>query len=97
MDMPEYKPPTLEEELKWRKESAESRARQAKIDVATESHDVAGFETAMTDFSEFDDGNGNKVMHGDLSVQRMYQRDGRGPGYLTPLSTEKKVKAEDVE
>ena len=34
------------------------------------SHDAAGYETDFIDFSELDDGYGNRVAHGDLSVLR---------------------------
>ena len=34
------------------------------------SHDAAGFESDFIDFSEYDDEYGNRVAHGDLSVQR---------------------------
>jgi hypothetical protein len=44
-----------------------------------EAHDAAGYETDYDDFSGCDDGYGNKVEHGDLSVQRMVERGGRSP------------------
>lgn len=44
-----------------------------------EAHDAAGFETALDDFSEFDDAYGNCVSHGDKSMQRCVEAGIRDP------------------
>ena len=48
-----------------------------------ESHDVAGVDSEMIDWAEYDDGAGNHVAHGDQSVLRMTQRCGRQPWATT--------------
>jgi len=48
-----------------------------------EAHDASGYETEMVDFSDFDDGYGNQILTGDLSMQRLVERgirDGGWPG-----------------
>jgi len=60
-----------------------------------EAHDAAGYETEMTDFSECLDGYGNKVEHGDLSMQRYIERGGRQPWH--EHVEEEALNAQDVE
>ena len=48
-----------------------------------DARDAAGYETEMVDWSHYDDGDGNNVGHGDLSVQRMVERGARTPWHTT--------------
>lgn len=49
-----------------------------------EAHDAAGYETAMDDFSGYDDGYGSKVAHGDLTMQRMVEAGARDAQMFDP-------------
>jgi hypothetical protein len=90
MTMP--KMPTIDDDLASREKSVEYNEHSGKVDQRVRSHDAGGFETAMTDFSEYDDGYGSNVAHGDLSVQRLTERSREGvlnhDSYPTPLDTE---------
>ena len=46
-----------------------------------EAHDAAGYETDYINFAACDDGYGNQVEHGDLSVQRMVGGGVREAGF----------------
>ena len=85
--MPEHRPPTVDEEVQRRLEGDPYREHSRQVDERIRAHDAAGFESAMTDFSEFDDGEGNRVIHGDLSVQRSVEGGCRETGsYPEPFS-----------
>lgn len=90
MHMP--KPPTDEELVRQRQEQVDWNRQSRRVDRRIESHDAAGYETEMIDPAEYDDGYGNRVAHGDLSVQRMVQGNRNAavsaPQYPTPLDTE---------
>ena len=75
MKMPDYKPPTVEEELKSRREHRGYDKTTQSVDRRIEAEDAAGVEIEMMNFSDCDDGHGNNVMHGDLSIQRRTEED----------------------
>lgn len=61
----------------------------ARVDGKIRAHDTSGVETELYDFSDLDDGYGNKVAHGDISMQRMIEDHGRpgSHGYPKPYDT----------
>jgi hypothetical protein len=64
-----------------------------KKSMKAQCHDAAGYETDYQDFSDYDDGYGNRVDHGDLSVQKMVERGLRHPphgeGFSAPVGYDK--------
>ena len=75
---------TVAEEIEQRQPDEWQETSHA-ADRRIESMNAAGVNADMVNFSDFDDGDGNNVCHGDLSVQRMVQ-EGEPYGYPRPFS-----------
>lgn len=47
---------------------------EKKYGNAARFHDTTGFDTEMMEFSEYDDGYGNNISSGDISMQTLVER-----------------------
>ncbi len=95
MPMPySYKEPTEKELFKERLESARDpyEKKMRNVDERVSAHNSAGYETEMVDLSCFDDGDGNRVAEGDLSMQRLCEQGLARPqddSYPKPYNTKR--------
>lgn len=90
----EYKEPTEGELFKERLESARDpyHKRMRNVDARVSAHDSAGFETEFVNLSCYDDGAGNRIAEGDLSMQRLMESGmarPQEPDYPTPYNTKR--------
>lgn len=87
--MPEYKTPSVDELYESRMKQDEYQRNERIADGRIVAHDACGVETDRIDWSAYDDGYGNKIAHGDMSMQRMVEKgEGRSSGYVRPYDTE---------
>ena len=92
-DEMDYEEPSKEKMYRDRlKDAKGSYAKKDRwVNQRIEAHDSSGVEQDMVDLSCYDDGDGNRIAEGDLSVQRMVERGmDDGYGYPEPFDTRRK-------
>ena len=76
MDMPTYTPPTVEQILKDKRESAKTSDNYAIAEERFAAEKVGGLDVKLTTFDCYKDAEGNNVAHGDDSVRRLLRYGG---------------------
>jgi len=92
--MHEYKEPTEGEMFRDRLENARDPydRKSRNVDQRVVSHDSSGVEQEMVNLKCYDDGDGNNIAEGDLSVQRMVENGMRdhNDSYPEPYDTRRR-------